>query len=65
VSTDDLIAQANSLKGEGKYDEAVKLFKQVLTADARQDRAWFHLADTYTWAGDYGRALACSSRSSL
>lgn len=58
-NAEELISEGNSLKGEGKYSEAVKYFKQVLTSEPRNEKAWFFLADTYTWARDYGRALAC------
>jgi len=55
----ELIAQGDQLKGEGRYAEAEKCFKQVLTNSPRNERAWFQFGDNLTWAGDYGRALAC------
>lgn len=59
MSSEDSIKQASELKGDGKYDEAVKLLKGILTHEPRNVEAWYEMADTYTWAGDYGRALAC------
>jgi tetratricopeptide (TPR) repeat protein len=59
VNTDELISKGNALKGEGKYNAAIKCFKDLLTNEPRNEKAWYFLADTYTWSRDYGRALSC------
>ncbi len=59
LNLDERISQGNTLKSKGKYNEAVKCFKQLLTDEPRNVEAWFYLADVYTCARDYGTALAC------
>lgn len=58
MNSDELLTRGISLQSDGNYNEAIKCFKQILNTEPRNERAWFFLADTYTLANDFGRALA-------
>ncbi|RMF78464.1 MAG: hypothetical protein D6737_14630, partial [Chloroflexi bacterium] len=53
------IQQSHQLKADGHYGQGIALLKQILNDAPRNVEAWYALADTFTWKGDYGFALAC------
>ncbi|WP_405307257.1 tetratricopeptide repeat protein [Methanobrevibacter sp.] len=48
----DLMNEANYLKGLGKYDEAIELYKQVIFTLPDSQKAYEALIDTYQKQGD-------------
>jgi len=59
---DDAIARGCSFQYNGDYPAAESCFKDTITAEPSNARAWFLLGDTHICAGKYGEALACFER---
>lgn len=59
---DSLYALAGELYSEGRYREAIPIFKRVVELDARHANAFALLGGSYFHLGDYGAAIDAFER---
>ena len=58
VGSEALLQQANAAAEQGRYDEALATYRELLANDPDATGAWLNLGNTAYRAGELGRAIA-------
>ena len=61
-SASDLIIRGIALRGQKKYDDALKLFERAVQLDPNSANAWFNVGYSHDAVGDFPQALVAWDR---
>ena len=61
-SASDLIIRGIALRGQKKYDDALKLFERAVQLDQNSANAWFNVGYSHDAVGDFPQALVAWDR---
>lgn len=61
-SASDLIIRGIALRGQKKYDDALKLFERAVQLDSNSANAWFNVGYSHDAVGDFPQALVAWDR---